>query len=398
MFEKMVNEKKLGGFNCLVYNNGKVIFHEYSGFRNLEKAEPMTGDTIFRIASMTKPVTSVLALKLFEEKKFDLDDPITKWFPQFRNMKVVEYGTGNYTEANREITILDLLTHRAGFTYSDFQSGKLREDYLNLLGGDIDSEKTLLQWIDGLARLPLVHQPGSLFSYGKATDLLGILIATIENKSLGEVMDEKLFQPLSMRDTFFNVPETKRNRCAANMGFDSSGKPVNLEFVPSKMAMKMRPAHLEFESGGSGLWSTINDYLQFAKLFIENGQSNGVQILKPETIALMCSNHLTDFQRENSLLMGTPMFKDHFGFGLGVAVVMKENEYASMPCSGSIGSVGWPGAYGGWWSADPQKKTVSIFLTHSMTDLEQLSQGIGFGLYEAIDAFSNYSQEIVEAS
>src|SRR5262249_20754755 len=131
---------------------------------------------------------------------------------------------------------------------------------------------------------------------------------------------------------------------------------------------------------------------QFAKLFVENGSSNGVQILTKETVDLMCSNHLTPYQKEHSKLMGSAMFRDHFGFGLGVAVVTKENKYVSMPCAGSVGSVGWPGAYGGWWSADRANKTISIFLTHSMTDPKQLGQGIGFGVFEAIDMFANFGR------
>jgi len=393
MFKKFIDNKKLGGVNCIIWKDGQVLYQESQGYMNLDSFEPMTIDTIFRIASMTKPITSVLAMMLYEEKKFNLDDPITKWFPQFRNMKVLKNQSGEYEDANRVITILDLLTQRAGFTYSGFQKGKLKEDYDRVLGGDIDSECTNEQWINGLAGLPLVSQPGELFNYGKATDLLGILISIIEGKKMGKVMEEKIFNPLGMTDTFFDIPENKCHRCASNMGYDDSGKVINLETVPSKMAFKKRPPDLEFEAGSGGLWSTIGDYLQFARIFVENGSSNGIQILKPETIHFMCSNQLTDYQREHSKLMNSTMFREYYGFGLGLAVVMKESN-GSMPCAGSVGSVGWPGAYGGWWSADPVKKSVSIFLTHSMTELYQLAQGIGFELFEAIDIFSNYSKEI----
>ncbi|HKC37132.1 MAG TPA: serine hydrolase domain-containing protein [Chitinophagaceae bacterium] len=391
MFKKLIDNKKLGGVICMIWKDGQVIYQESQGYRNMETYELMTMDTLFRIASMTKPITSVLAMMLYEEKKFNLDDPITKWFPQFRNMKVLKKQFGEYGDANRLITILDLLTHRAGFTYSGFQRGKLKDDYDKVLGGDIDTELTNEQWISGLASLPLASQPGELFNYGKSTDLLGMLISTIEGKKLGKVMEEKIFNPLGMADTFFDVPNNKRNRCASNIGYDESGNLINLETVPSKMAFKERPSHLEFEAGSGGLWSTIGDYLKFAKLFVENGKSDGIQILNPETIHFMCSNHLTDYQREHSTLLGSAMFREHYGFGLGLAIVLKENN-GSMPCTGSIGSVGWPGAYGGWWSADPVKKSVSIFLTHNMTELKQLAQGIGFELYEAIDIFSNYSK------
>jgi CubicO group peptidase (beta-lactamase class C family) len=393
MFEKLIGNKKLGGVVCMIWKDGQVVYQDSQGYRDLETYELMTMDTLFRIASMTKPITSVLTMMLCEEKKLSLDDQITKWFPQFRKMKVLKSQSGEYEDANRLITILDLLTHRAGFTYSGFQKGKLRDDYNEVLGGDIDTECTNEQWINGLASLPLVNQPGEIFNYGKSTDLLGILISTIEGKKLGKVMEEKIFNPLGMTDTFFDVPYSKRNRCASNFGYDESGNLVILETVPSRMAFKERPPDLEFEAGSGGLWSTIGDYLKFSRLFVENGSSDGIQILKPETIHFMCSNQLTDYQRQHSTLLGSAMFREHYGFGLGLAVVLKENKYGSMPCAGSIGSVGWPGAYGGWWSADPIKKTISIFLTHSMTELNQLRQGIGFELYEAIDIFSNYSKE-----
>src|SRR5690606_37355483 len=178
---------------------------------------------LFRISSMTKPVTSVLAMILYEEKKLDLNDPITNWFPQFGNMKVLKSQSFEFENAKKQITILDLLTHRAGFTYSEFQHGKLREDY-KVLGGDIDSELTNEQWINELANLPLISQPGDLFNYGRSTDVLGILISAIEGKPLGKVMEEKIFAPLGMTDTFFDVPDNKKDRCVSNFGYDDFGK------------------------------------------------------------------------------------------------------------------------------------------------------------------------------
>jgi len=180
MFKKLIENKKLGGVNCIIWKDGEIVYQESEGYKNLETFELMTADTIFRIASMTKPITSVLAMKLYEEKKLNLHDSIIKWFPQFKNMKVLKNKSGEYEDANRTITILDLLTHRSGFTYNGF------------LGGDIDSELTNEQWISELAGLPLANQPGEIFNYGRSTDLLGILISTIEEKPLSKVMDEKI--------------------------------------------------------------------------------------------------------------------------------------------------------------------------------------------------------------
>lgn len=277
MLEKFIDNKKLGGINCAIWKDGQKIFKESYGYKNLDTMELMTIDNIFRISSMTKPITSAIAMILYEEQKLDLTDPITKWFPQFRNMKVIKNQHGEYENAKRHITILDLLTHRAGFTYSEFQNGKLKEDY-KVLGGDIDTELTDEQWINELSNLPLLNQPGEIFNYGRSTDLLGILISTIEGKSLGKVMEEKIFVPLAMTDTFFEVPTDKKNRCVSNFGFDELGKLITLETVPLNMAFKERPIGLEFQSGGQGLWSTLDDYMKFAKIFIENGSSNGIQI------------------------------------------------------------------------------------------------------------------------
>lgn len=393
MLEKYIHKQTLGGINCCVYKNGQMIYQKSFGYKNLDTSELLGQDAIFRISSMTKPITSVIALMLLEEGKLNLSDPITNWFPQFESMKVIANNSQEYEDAKRTITINDLLTQRAGFTYSEFQHGKLKEDY-KVLGGDIDSELTNEQWVTELSKLPLLNQPSELFNYGRSTDLLGILISTIEGKPLGDVMEQKLFQPLGMIDTFFDVPTEKKNRCVENFGFDNLGKLTTLETVPLKMALKERTNNLEFQSGGQGLWSTIGDYLKFAKIFVENGTSDNIQILKQETIELMCTNQLTTSQRENSALMGIPMFKEEYSFGLGVAIVSKENNFSSIPCAGSVGSIGWPGAYGGWWSADQKNKSISIFLTHSMTTPEQLGQGIGLDLYEAIDTFSKYSREI----
>lgn len=397
MFEKLIDNKKLGGASCIIWKNGQVLYQDSHGLKKMESNDPMTTDTIFRISSMTKPITSVAIMMLYEEGKLDLLDPITKWFPQFDDMKVMNKN-GELEKSNRIITIFDLLTHTSGFTYSEFQQGKLKEDYISVLGGDIDTELTTEQWVNGLAGLPLVSQPGETFTYGKSTDLLGILISTIEGKSLGKVLEEKIFTPLAMTDTFFDVPNNKKDRCASNIGYDEWGNLVNLETVPLNMAMAVRHSNMEFESGGQGLWSTAADYLKFAKIFVEKGTSDSIQVLKQETVELMCSNQLTSYQREHSKLMGTAMFKENHGFGLGLAVVTKENKYASIPCAGSVGAVGWPGAYGGWWTADPVNKTISIFLTHSMTTPEQVALGIGFELYEAIDIFSAFCKQKIESA
>ncbi len=294
MFESFIENKKIGGINCLVWKNGQTLYQRSFGYKDLESGELMTIDSLFRISSMTKPVTSVLAMMLYEEKKLDLNDAIIRWFPQFESMKVFNQQSGAYEDAKEAITILDILTHKAGFTYSEFLRGELRDDYRKL-GGDIDTWLTQEQWINELANLPLISQPNELFNYGRSTDLLGILISRIEGKSLGQIMEERIFAPLGMHDTFFEVPANKKERCVTNFGFDYLGNLVCVDTVPLNMAFKERPQNLEYESGGQGLWSSISDYLKFAKIFIEKGCSDGIRILNEETVELMCTNKLTAY-------------------------------------------------------------------------------------------------------
>src|SRR5690606_34493294 len=209
----------------------------------------------------------------------------------------------------------------------------------------------------------------------------------MEDAPLGDVLQRRIFGPLGMKDTNFTVPSAKRHRRARAYGFDGTGRLMALSAVPGGAALPERPDGMAYVSGGQGLWSTLDDYLAFARMFVGRGVVDGVRLLTPETFELMTSNRLTDSQRAQSEMMGMPIFAAGHGFGLGVAVVVEPEKAPSMPCGGGVGAVGWPGAYGGWWRADPNKNLVMIFLTHNMVSLDQLAKGIGFGVYEAIERF-----------
>jgi CubicO group peptidase (beta-lactamase class C family) len=192
-----------------------------------------------------------------------------------------------------------------------------------------------------------------------------------------------VFRPLGMTDTGFAVPPEKRHRRARAYGFDAAGALIPREVGPGMSFQAERPADMAYESGGQGLWSTLDDYLAFARLFVEGGASGGVRLLKPETMALMMTNHLTPAQRASAEVVGSPLFAGGHGFGLGVAVVMEPGKAMAAVCGGAAGAVGWPGAFGGWWQADPSDGSVAILLTHSMIEHGQLQQGIGLGAYMA---------------
>jgi len=243
------------------------------------------------------------------------------------------------------------------------------------------------EWISRLATLPLIDQPGAGFHYGLSTDLLGFLIARLEGVSLGVVLERRVFRPLGMRDTGFVVPREKRARRAGLCGFDAEGKLTALTAVPGGHALSERPDDMTFESGGQGLWSTLDDYLAFARLFLGRGEVDGVRLLRPETCALMASNQLTSDQRRTARMLGRSVFAAGHGYGMGVAVVMEPEKADPLTCRGGVGTVGWPGAYGGWWQADPSDNSVLIFLAHNMVELPQMASGIGLGAWSAIVEF-----------
>ncbi len=369
----------LSGVATLVWRAGRIVHVAAQGKRDLAANLPMMRDTLFRIASLTKPVTSVAAMMLVEEGRITLEEPITHWAPEFSAMTVLRNPNGpldDFEPAQRPITFGDLLSHRAGFTYGDFHTGPIAAAYANALGASIDSEHSPDRWVARLAGLPLIDQPGANFHYGHSTDLLGFLIARIEAMPLGDVLHRRIFAPLGMADTGFVVPAASRDRCAAPLGFDADGRPAQRTTVPASHALPERPTAMSYVSGGQGLWSTIDDYLAFARLFVEGGAVDGVRLLQPQTLALMTANRLSPAQRAKASMFGMPIFAAGHGFGLGVAVVMEPEQAAPTLCGGGIGAVGWPGAYGSWWQADPNDQSTAILLTHNMAEAEQMAQPV----------------------
>jgi CubicO group peptidase (beta-lactamase class C family) len=390
--ESMVDAGALAGAATLIWRDGKVVQIGTVGWRDMEARLPIERDTLFRIASMTKPITSTAALMLFEEGRFALDDPITRWAPEFSRMRVLISTNGSLDQtypAERPITFRDLLTHRSGLTYGAWHTGPISNAYEDALGADVDSHLAPDEWITNLAALPLIDQPGAGFHYGQSTDLLGHLIARIEEAPLGNVLKRRIFDPLGMNDTAFIVPREKRDRRAGMYGFDEAGQLIKRLTATGNSTLPERPEDLKYESGGGGLWSTLDDYLAFARIFVGAGTVDGVRLLQPETLTLMTSNQLTESQRGSATLLSSG-----HGFGLGVAVVLDPEKADPIICGGGVGSVGWPGAWGGWWQADPNDNSVLIFLAHNMVELNQFAQGIGFGVFDAILRFQSLASSL----
>jgi CubicO group peptidase (beta-lactamase class C family) len=327
---------------------------------------------------------------LYDEGRFTLDEPITRHAPELARLRVLRHPDGPLDEtdaAERPITFGDLLTHRSGLTYGEFHRGPISRACAETLGGTIDNSLVPDEWIARLGTLPLIDQPGAGFHYGLSTDLLGFLVARLENASLGAVLERRIYGPLGMRDTGFIVPREKRTRRAGLCGFDAEGQLTALTRSPGGHALPERPDDMTFESGGQGLWSTLDDYLVFARIFLGSGAVDGVRLLSPETCAMMTSNQLTSSQRQAARMLGMSLFAAGHGYGMGVAVVMEPDKADPLRCRGGVGTVGWPGAYGAWWQADPTDDSVMIFLAHNMVEMPQMATGIGLGVWSAIATF-----------
>ena len=382
----VIDAGDLSGAVTLIWRKGELVQLNTLGHRDIEAGKPMTRDTMFRIASMTKPITSVAALMLMEEGKLKLDDPISKWAPEFANMKVLKSPTGPLNEvydAPREITIDDLMTHRSGLAYGFTSIGPIAHAYEAALGSPLVNPLTPDEWIARLAKLPLSFAPGDRFHYSHATDLLGFLIGRIEGKPFYDVLHERIFGPLGMVDTDFWCPPEKRDRMAKLYRINPTTDRMEDASLPHVDA---RPA---FCGGGGGLISTADDYLTFARLMLNKGELNGVRLISEATHALMTANRLTPEQREIPF-MGIPFWLGQ-GFGLGVSVITDPEKQAWMG-AGSEGAFGWPGAFGTWWQADPAQDMVLIYLIQNSMPLgpeaaSQLATGQRMGGRVALPVF-----------
>jgi CubicO group peptidase (beta-lactamase class C family) len=354
--QAVVDAGDLSGVVTLIWRKGEIAQVSALGWRDIEAKAPMARDTLFRIASMTKPVTTVAALMLLEEGKLQLDDPITKWLPEFSGMQVLKDAAGPIDDtysAARDITVEDLMTHRAGLAYAFTSTGPIAQAHEDRLGPPLGTPLTPDGWLKALGSLPLSYPPGERFHYSHATEVLGFLVARIEGKPLGQVLKDRIFTPLGMADTDFWAPPEKRGRMAKLYRMNPDTKKLEDVSFPHENGQPV------FEAGGGGLISTAEDYLKFARMLLGKGEADGVRLLKAETVATMAKSRLTDAQRAIPF-MGMPFWLSQ-GFGLGLSVVLDADLHGWMG-AGSAGAFGWPGAFGTWWQADPAEELVAIYL------------------------------------
>jgi CubicO group peptidase (beta-lactamase class C family) len=353
--QAFVDRGELAGVVTLTSRRGEIVQAEAIGWSDIETRTPMRSDTLFRIASMTKPITSVAALMLVEEGRIALDDPISRWVPELANPRVLRDAAGPLDDtvaAQRAITIEDLLTHRSGVAYGFSSEGPLQPAYERALGDPAMNRLTPDEWLAALGGLPLAHQPGERFHYGHSTDVLGFLIGRVEGKPLRQVLRERIFAPLAMADTDFWLPHSKRSRLASLYRYDEAADRL------AKVEPEMYDAPPAYTPGGGGLIASASDYHRFARLLLGEGALDGVRLLRPETVALMRTNRLTDAQRQIPFA-GMPLWqKSGFGLGLSIAEDIVDNPYAC----GAPGSMTWPGIFGTWWQADPLNDLIMIYL------------------------------------
>jgi len=350
LIRSYIDQGKHAGAIAVIARNGKLVDFTTYGFRDLEARAPMRSDTIVRVYSMSKVITSVAVLMLYEEGRFSLTDPISMYIPELKDLKVCVGGSPDepkLVDAKRPITIKHLLTHTSGLPYEFSAIEPVKTMHQR---ADLWESTSLKDFIQRLAKLPLVQQPGEGFTYGVNIDVLGYLIEVISGQPLEQFMQERIFNPLKMKDTGFDVPPEKMSRLAKIYEAGPDGKLREAKVSFGAYAEKGRG----IPSGGGGLFSTAGDYLRFGQMLLNGGKLDGKQILGRKTVELMMANNLTDLER------GSQPGNPSEGFGLGGGVRL---DLAKGNSLGSIGQFGWNGAATTSFNIDPKEKTVVLLLT-----------------------------------
>lgn len=389
----------LAGIVTMTCHRGRIVQVNTLGWRDIDTRSPMQRDTLFRLASMTKPVTSVAVLMPMEEGKLKLSDPVIKWIPELANRRVLRKRDGPIEDtvpAQRNITVEDLLTHRAGLGLSFILTGPIAHAYEATIGRSVHSRsRTTDEWLAAMGTLPLLDQPGERMQYGHSTDVLGFLLERIEGKTLQDVLQARIFAPLGMKDTDFWVPPAKQDRLASMYQFDLEKNALAKVAANEVLTGDVTKLPTIF-SGAGGLISSADDYLTFAQMLMAGGRHGRVRLLKPETVRAMRTNRLTAAQRQFPFI-GLRIWQD-MGFGLGVAIV--EERKKTNIANGSVGSYSWPGAWGTWWQNDPVEDLTMVYMIQQAYPLGPnsgalLAGGRGMAFREALPLFERMTYEAV---
>lgn len=360
--KQFVDDGKHAGIVSLVARNGEIVDWQAWGQRDREGKLPMERDTIFRVYSMTKLVTSAAIMQLHERALLRLNDPVEKYLPALAKRQVMTGGTAEAPElvpAKRSITIKDLLTHTAGYTYPGM-FGKAPVDGLYDAAGVINAQ-TMDDFVERLSKVPLLHHPGDRFSYGVSIDVLGAVVAKVSGQRFDEYVAEHLTGPLKMVDTAFDVPPAKHGRLAKVYTTNKAGA---LEAIPPADLFMTSLDAARMHWGGAGLFSTTGDYARFGQMLLNGGELDGVRVLGRKSVELMTANALTHTPSP------TTAFSDSEGFGYGGAVRI---DLARANRLGSVGQFGWTGAATTYFNVDPREKTVAlVFTQHFPHDEHQL--------------------------
>jgi CubicO group peptidase (beta-lactamase class C family) len=353
LMQEVVDAKQLPGAVTLLARHGKVVDYRTYGMRDVASGAPMTRDTIFRAFSMTKPVTGVAMMLLYEQGKWLPSDPIAKYIPEFAHLKVCKGvdATGNMIleEPIHPPTMRELMTHTAGFVYGFFGETPVDKEYRRL---GVMQSKTLREFIERLAKIPLAYQPGTKWVYSASMDIQGYIIEKLSGQTLPDFMQEHIFKPLGMKDSGFVVPAEKRGRFVTVYRSNEKG-----EVIPAPGFGGDYSEQPGMPSGGGGLVTTAEDYFRFAEMLAGGGELNGVRILSPAAVQLMSMNHLAANLLTGEFSIGVQVMRPGLGYGYDCAV---EYDPAEANLSDGRGTFFWDGAAGTWFWVDPTNDVVFV--------------------------------------
>jgi CubicO group peptidase (beta-lactamase class C family) len=359
-FQGDIDKGAIPGATLLVSREGQLVYFQALGYQDREKSIPMKPDAIFRIASMTKPITSVAVMMLAEEGKIDLLAPVSQYLPEFKDVKVgvekIDSSTGkpalSLEDPRRQMTVQDLLRHTSGLVYGPFGNSLVHQAYDK---ADLfDNNQTLAEFVTKLSKLPLAHQPGTVWEYGMSTDVLGRIVEVVSGVPLDQFVEERITKLLGMHDTAFYLRAAQAPRLAELQVDPSTGKRPGASSVDNLTKEKQK-----WISGGGGLLSTASDYARFCRMLLNGGELNGVVLLSPKAIAVMTSDHLPPSILRLGYEDMAPTLEMGQSFGLGFAV---RTDVGHSPLSGSVGDYFWAGAYGTYFWVDPQAKIFAVMM------------------------------------